>query len=132
MSILRENTIRLKDAAVRLGVTYGTVTRWRTRPDKRGRTLEAVKLGGKWYTSIEALERYGLESQSQVPNSDRDRYAEKLIREFEQKYAKPGRLRAKPKGRKQQGHGKPSKGLNDHRGSRAAAQGEAVAGGARV
>lgn len=67
MSVLRETTIKLKDAAKRLYTTYGTATRWRKKGNADGKILEAVKVGGVWYTSIEALERF---SDSAEQNSD--------------------------------------------------------------
>lgn len=68
MTVLRETTISLPDACRRLGKTYGAVYRWLKKPGKSGRPLEAQKVGGTWYTSLEALERYSHSIDTQSNN----------------------------------------------------------------
>jgi hypothetical protein len=74
-SILQESTLCLKDAARRLPpfragrpVTIGCLMRWILTGVKTAEgpvKLEAVRLGGKWLTSLQALERF---AAAQTPN----------------------------------------------------------------
>lgn len=59
MSVLQETTIELREVGRKLGRTYSTVKRWTETPGKNGQPLEAMRIGGSWFTSVEALERYG-------------------------------------------------------------------------
>lgn len=55
-------------------VSLATVHRWRQR-GVQGRRLEAIKVGGRWYTSAEALQRYidRLSHESDGGRRDADR-----------------------------------------------------------
>lgn len=69
-SILRETVLPLAEAAKRLGVTYRTAKRWTERPRKDAAVLEATRIGGRLYTSVEALERFAeptVKSEQRVP-----------------------------------------------------------------
>jgi hypothetical protein len=62
MSVLDESTLTIAEAA-RIGRTsFCSVWRWLLRgvPDPQGRRvrLEGVRVGGRWLTSKEALERF--------------------------------------------------------------------------
>ena len=70
MSILDETTISLQDAAASLPsgmsrgktMNFSTIWRWALRGvlaiDGRRVKLEAVRLGGRWLTSREAIQRF--------------------------------------------------------------------------
>ena len=61
-SILSEQTLRIQEAAKIAHVSFATLWRWILRgvPDPNGVRvrLEALRCGGKWLTSREALERF--------------------------------------------------------------------------
>jgi hypothetical protein len=59
-----------------------TLRRW-IRRGRRGRKLEALRMGGRWYTSVEALQRFGQpptesrqSQQRRFPRSSRYRRSE--------------------------------------------------------
>lgn len=83
MSVLTETTLTLTEAARRLGKTYATVKRWIDRPGANGLPLEAKKIGGTCYTSLEALDRYSeSSSRSRNPQAMRDLEAERVLSRF--------------------------------------------------
>lgn len=61
-SILSEQTLRIQEAAKVARVSFATLWRWILRgcPDASGMRirLEAIRCGGKWLTSREALDRF--------------------------------------------------------------------------
>lgn len=57
MSILTEERMTIGEAAKFLGVNACTTWRW-MRIGVRGRKLEAIRIGIRWYTSREAIERF--------------------------------------------------------------------------
>jgi len=61
-----ETVISLAGAAKRLGVTVKTVRSWSKRV--RARRLETAKLGGRVYTSLEAIQRFS-EQREDAPRS---------------------------------------------------------------
>jgi hypothetical protein len=75
-SLLRETTIYLldlpqHDPRSRNGrpIHYTTALRWAQR-GIRGVRLEAVRLGHRWVTSLEALDRFAARLAGITPNSD--------------------------------------------------------------
>src|SRR5436190_18389965 len=62
-----ETVISLAGAAKRLGVTIKTVRSWSKR--LRARRLETAKLGGRVYTSLEAIQRFAEQRDSAPPTS---------------------------------------------------------------
>lgn len=63
IDIATETIITLEDAAKRLVVSRFTVSRWVTN-GSRGIKLEAIRVGGRWRTSVEALQRF---AEAQTP-----------------------------------------------------------------
>ena len=57
IDLATETLLTLEDAAERLLVSNCPVTRWVTRGSK-GAKLEALRVGGLWRTSVEALQRF--------------------------------------------------------------------------
>lgn len=57
MVLLHEDLVTLPQAAKRFGVHYATIFRWAQRGIRRAR-LETVVIGGRRYTSFQALERF--------------------------------------------------------------------------
>ena len=62
--LLDESILSLRDAAKMLGtkadsrpIHLSTLIRWRTR-GLRGVRLEAIRIGGRWFTSREAVVRF--------------------------------------------------------------------------
>jgi transposase len=55
-----ETLLSLPEAAERLGVTLKTIYVWANRTDRR---LETAKLGGKRYTSLEAIQRFSVQNE---------------------------------------------------------------------
>jgi hypothetical protein len=79
-SILREQVLRLADVGQHLPpgrkgkrLSLSAALRWILQgvrlPDGRRLHLEAIRVGGKWITSVEALERFAL---AQTPSLDSD------------------------------------------------------------
>jgi excisionase family DNA binding protein len=66
IDIATETIITLEDAAKRLLVNPSTVLRWVTQGAK-GLKLEAMRVGGRWRTSVEALQRF---ADAQTPRQE--------------------------------------------------------------
>lgn len=62
-----ETVLSLAGAAKRLGVTVKTVRSWSKRV--RARRLETAKLGGRVYTSLEAIQRFSEQRDDAPPTS---------------------------------------------------------------
>ncbi len=71
MIAVTEKLISLKDAAELLGVTLKTIYVWANRPSHR---LETARAGGrKIVTSVEACQRFLVQSESDQPNESQSR-----------------------------------------------------------
>lgn len=70
-----ETTLKLTEAAQKLNVSVKTLRGW-AKEGKNGKKLEMSKLGGKSYTSIEAIQRFS------VSNEDIEKDTEALIDEL--------------------------------------------------
>jgi hypothetical protein len=64
INLSRETPVSYRDAIRRIlptkegkGLHIGTLHRWRIQ-GLRGTRLESIKIGGQWYTSLEALQRF--------------------------------------------------------------------------
>lgn len=61
--MLHENLLRIQEAADKLHVNFSTVFRWLLKgcqaKDGSRIRLRGVRLGGSWFTSMEALEEFG-------------------------------------------------------------------------
>lgn len=84
--LLTENLVDLSDAARHLGNHVGTLHRWRLH-GVRGVRLEVVRVGGRWMTSWQALDRLISSTNSAQPEppqlaagTRRSRAAERELR----------------------------------------------------
>jgi hypothetical protein len=68
----REVVARVLPAREGRGVHVGTLHRWRSK-GMRGARLESLKVGGRWHTSLEALQRFFDRLSGCDPGTDLDR-----------------------------------------------------------
>lgn len=80
MSLLQETRISLRDVARRFSRTYETVKNW-TTIGCGGRVLEAVRIGGTWYTSEQALIRFSESAAPLPPTAAREKRRHKKVME---------------------------------------------------
>jgi hypothetical protein len=90
IDIMTEKLLTLAQAAALLPDHPSTATLWRWRVKGRnGRLLETVTLGGKVYTSVEALQRFAEQSGGVILPSMRSPTArERAINKAERELAK--------------------------------------------
>lgn len=67
VDLIREEPLELKEVAARFKVTMKTVYAW--IDGVNGRRLETVKLGGKRYTTAEAIQRFSFEDDNRIANT---------------------------------------------------------------
>ena len=70
-----ETVLTLAGAAKRLGISVKTVRAWSKRVS--GRKLETAKLGGKRFTSLEAIQRFSLQSATDSRSTRQKRHPAK-------------------------------------------------------
>ena len=58
IDLQNETLVTLADLARRLGLGRPTIENWITGRNRNRRTLEAIKIGGRIYTSFEAITRF--------------------------------------------------------------------------
>lgn len=67
VDLIREQPLELKEVAARFKVTMKTVYAW--IDGVNGRRLETAKVGGKRYTTAEAIQRFSLEDDTRLGNT---------------------------------------------------------------
>jgi len=84
--LLTENLVDFSEAANHFRVHVGTLHRWR-HPGVRGIRLEVVRVGGRWMTSWQALDRFVTalnagRPENTAPAPPRERRARTIEREL--------------------------------------------------
>lgn len=74
--------ISLREASDQLGVSYRTMLRW-VKSGVNGRRLDAWKLGGRWFTSLSAIEEFRTRPQQAVIDRAKDAAREAYERALE-------------------------------------------------
>jgi len=93
INIVSEQLVTLTEAAKLLPDRPSSTTMWRwSRKGVGGKVLETITIGGKVYTSVEALQRFATCRGGNAPQSDHRSPAarERAIRKAEQELADAG------------------------------------------